>query len=225
MKKRQKCLANKLLATLTACSIVLGAAPVLPTDAAGTRVGVHDPSVIKLDDGSYYIIGSHLAAARSTDLVNWSYTANSDQGTKNTTFFKDIYTDLAKANTWANTSAGYDLSGNLWAPDIVWNPVMNKYCMYLSVNGENWHSSIVLCTADNIDGPYTYVDTIVYSGFETSPANAANSYKNTDVEKVLGANPDLSRYLNSAGRWNAEYGTNAIDPGVFYDETGNLWMV
>ncbi|MBR1553920.1 MAG: RICIN domain-containing protein, partial [Oscillospiraceae bacterium] len=72
---------------------------------------------------------------------------------------------------------------------------------------------------------YTYVDTIVYSGFETNPANSANSYKNTDVEKVLGSNPDLSRYLTSAGRWNAEYGTNAIDPCTFYDEAGNLKMV
>ena len=26
------------------------------------RVGVHDPSIVKLDDGSYYIAGSHLAA-------------------------------------------------------------------------------------------------------------------------------------------------------------------
>ncbi len=205
--------------------LLLSALPVSAVSAAGSRVSVHDPSVIKDKDGSYFIIGSHLGAARSNDLVNWTWAANSNTGTKTTTFFKDIYTDLAKANTWANTSAGYDLSGNLWAPDIVWNPVMNKYCMYLSVNGENWHSSIVLCTADNLEGPYKYVDTIVYSGFETKPANAANSYKNTDVEKVLGANPDLSRYLNNAGRWNAEYGTNAIDPGVFYDEAGNLWMV
>ncbi len=198
-----------------------------PAASAGeyARVSVHDPSIVKLEDGSYYIIGSHLGAGRSDDLMNWTDTANSSAGTKNTTYFSDIYTDLAEPCKWSNTSTGYDLSGNLWAPDIVWNPEMNKYCMYLSVNGENWHSSIVLCTADNIDGPYTYVDTIVYSGFETNPINEANSYKNTDVEKVLGSDPDLGRYLNSEGRWNAEYGTNAIDPGVFYDEAGKLWMV
>lgn len=225
MKKHFKHWTKRVTSLTAAAAMAMTCAPLLPADAAYARVGVHDPSVVKLDDGSYYIIGSHLAAARSSDLMNWTYTADSNKGTKNTTYFKDIYTDLAKANTWANTSTGYDLSGNLWAPDIVWNEEMNKWCMYLSVNGENWHSSIVLCTADNIDGPYTYVDTIVYSGFETNPANAANSYKNTDVERVLGSNPDLSRYLNSAGRWNAEYGTNAIDPGVFYDEAGNLWMV
>lgn len=222
---------KKAAAALMSCSLLVTTAD-LTWSASFTvnageysRVSVHDPSIVKLEDGSFYIIGSHLAAGRSDDLMNWSDTANSAAGTVNTTYFSNIYTDLAKPNEWSNTSSGYDLSGNLWAPDIVWNPEMNKYCMYLSVNGENWHSSIVLCTADNIDGPYEYVDTIVYSGFETDPANAANSYKNTDVEKVLGNDPDLSRYLTSAGRWNAEYGTNAIDPCVFYDESGSLWMV
>lgn len=187
------------------------------------RVSVHDPSIIKLDDGSYYIIGSHLGAARSDDLGSWTPTANSNAGTKNTTFFKDIYTDLAVPAAWSSPSnANYDLSGNLWAPDIVYNEVMEKYCMYLSINGDNYKSSIVLCTADNIDGPYTYVDTIVYSGFNNS---STFNYSKTDVPKVLGDNPDLSRYLDSKGEWNPNYGTNAIDPAVFYDENGSLWMI
>ncbi|MDE6036425.1 MAG: RICIN domain-containing protein [Ruminococcus sp.] len=187
------------------------------------RVGVHDPSIVKLDDGSYYIAGSHLAAARSANLTDWYFTADSQNGTKNTTFFKDIYTDLAIPASWSSPSrADYDLSGNLWAPDIVYNKEMGKYCMYLSINGDDYKSSIVMCTADNIDGPYTYVDTIVYSGFEN---NDTFSYKKTDAEKVLGKNPDISRYLDKNGKWNPQYGTNAIDPAVFYDENGNLWMI
>jgi len=66
------------------------------------RVGVHDPSIVKLEDGSYYIAGSHLAAARSKDLGSWTFTANSNAGTKNTTFFKDIYTDLAVPAAWSS---------------------------------------------------------------------------------------------------------------------------
>lgn len=217
---------KRIMASVLA-AVTLSASMISFPASAGnyTRVSVHDPSVIKLEDGSYFIIGSHLGAARSTDLQNWTWAANSNQGTKNTTFFKDIYTDLAKSAAWAGTSAGYDLSGNLWAPDIIWNPDMKKYCMYLSVNGNGWHSSIVLCTADNVEGPYQYVDTIVYSGFETKPNDQANNYQNSDVEKVLGKNPDLSRYLNGSGKWNADYGTNAIDPCTFYDEQGNLWIV
>ncbi len=94
--------------------------------------------------------------------------------------------------------------------------------MYLSVNGAVWNSSVVLCTADNIDGPYTYQGTIVYSGFTNKSVNNVND---TDVQRVLGSNPDISRYLGSDGSWNAAYGTNAIDPAVFYDEEGDLWMV
>lgn len=185
------------------------------------RVSVHDPSIVKLEEGGYYIIGSHLGAARSDDLQNWYSAANSYLGSTNTTFFNNIYADLAVPEKWSNTTSGYDLAGNMWAPDIIYNKDMGKYCMYLSVNGQVWNSSIVLCTSDKIDGPYTYQGTIVYSGFTN---NAVNNVNDTDVPRVLGQNPDISRYLSN-GSWNASYGTNAIDPAVFYDESGNLWLV
>lgn len=190
-------------------------------NAEYARVSVHDPSIVKLEEGGYYIIGSHLGAARSNDLQNWYSAANSYLGSTNTTFFNNIYADLAVPEKWSNTTSGYNLAGNMWAPDIIYNKDMGKYCMYLSVNGQVWNSSIVLCTADNIDGPYTYQGTIVYSGFTN---NAVNNVNDTDVPRVLGQNPDISRYLSN-GSWNASYGTNAIDPAVFYDENGNLWLV
>lgn len=214
---------EKIVSALMAGCVLLTGTPVgFTADAANyTRASVHDPSIVKLEDGSYYIVGSHLAAARSNDLCSWYSSANSHLGSTKTTFFNNIYTDLAIPEKWSNTTSGYDLSGNLWAPDIVYNPVMNKYCMYLSINGQEWNSSIVLCTADNIDGPYTYQGTIVYSGFTN---NSVNNVNQTDVPKVLGNNPNISRYLSN-GAWNASYGTNAIDPAVFYDENGNLWMI
>ncbi|MBP3379635.1 MAG: RICIN domain-containing protein [Ruminococcus sp.] len=214
---------GKTAGILTAAVLALPGLMAVPGVSAvdHARVSVHDPSVVKLADGGYYIIGSHLGAARSNDLCSWYSAANSHLGTKNTTFFSDIYKDLAVPEKWSNTTNGYDLSGNLWAPDIVYNPAMGKYCMYLSINGQAWNSSIVLCTADNIDGPYTYQGTIVYSGFTN---NSVNNVNDTDVPKVLGNNPDISRYLSGSG-WNASYGTNAIDPAVFYDENGDLWMI
>ena len=36
-----------------------------------SRVSVHDPSIIE-DNGHYYVFGSHLATARSDDLINWT---------------------------------------------------------------------------------------------------------------------------------------------------------
>ena len=34
-------------------------------------VSVHDPSIYKAKDGTYYITGSHIASAESTDLIHW----------------------------------------------------------------------------------------------------------------------------------------------------------
>ena len=44
--------------------------------------------------------------------------------------------------------------------------------MYMSVNGDDWNSVIVLLTADNIEGPYEYVGPVVYSGFSLLFAHA-----------------------------------------------------
>ena len=121
------------------------------------------------------------------------------------------------AQAWSEQGAPgtYDITGNLWAPDVIYNTEMQKWCMYMSVNGNNWYSSIVLLTADNIEGPYTYQAPIVISGF--SEVN----YKRTDIELALGSLEALpSRY---ASPWITTYPNN-IDPCVFYDETGKLRM-
>lgn len=131
------------------------------------------------------------------------------------------------ARAWAakgSTRKGktYDISGNLWAPDVIWNKEMKKWCMYMSVNGDYWYSSIVLLTADNIEGPYEYQAPVVISGFFEN-----NTYKETDLELVIGQQTALpARYAmksDGAGNWGERY-PNSIDPCVFYDEEGKLWM-
>ena len=116
----------------------------------------------------------------------------------------------------------YNISGNLWAPDVIWNKSMKKWCMYMSVNGDYWYSSIVLLTADNIEGPYEYQAPVVISDFFEN-----NSYKDTDLELVIGEQASLpSRYAMKSdgnGNWGERYPNN-IDPCVFYDEHGKLWM-
>ena len=196
------------------------------------RVSVHDPSIV-WDPASqtYYIFGSHRAAAKTTDLMSWSTIPSFVNAT---TFSTPAVTKVKKdgveydfafnAQAWSKRgNARYDITGNLWAPDVIWNPVMNKWCMYMSVNGECWYSSIVLLTSDNIEGPYTYQAPVVISGFHTGDA-----YKDTDLEIVLGTQSSLpSRYSMKgtlvAGNWGERWPNN-IDPCVFYDEEGKLWM-
>ena len=196
------------------------------------RASVHDPSIV-WDPASqtYYIFGSHKAAAKTTDLMSWKTIPSFVNAT---TFSTPAVTKVKKdgveydfafnAQAWSKRgSAKYDISGNLWAPDVIWNPVMNKWCMYMSVNGECWYSSIVLLTSDNIEGPYIYQAPVVISGFHTGDA-----YKDTDLEIVLGTQSSLpSRYSMKgtlvAGNWGERWPNN-IDPCVFYDEEGKLWM-
>lgn len=188
-------------------------------------VTVHDPSVVigyeqtdgtvtgEATEGSkkiYCIFGSHRAWAKSYDLQNWEYFTNNLSTQYATVFATDAI--------WSkNGSSSYNVSGNMWAPDVVWNKKMNKWCMYMSINGDNWFSSIVLLTAESLTGNWTRVGTVVYSGF------TAATYTQTDLLDVTGESAFPSRYvLNRNG--NRTYGLNAIDPCTFYDEEGNLWM-
>lgn len=206
------------------------------TVAMGTaiknRVSVHDPSIIvgtdKAGKKCYYIFGSHMAWAKSYDLQNWTTFTNNIN--------RDYKTIFAKAYDWAdNGDSVYQPSGNLWAPDVIYNTTMKKWCMYMSVNGCSWNSSIVLLTADSLEGDWTYVGPVIYSGFT---ASGTYSYEQTDYVKATGDTTfaNASRYSKSAYQcndgntkceattWNNSTGAHAIDPCVTYDKNGNLWM-
>ena len=202
-----------------------------------TRVSVHDPSIVwEPVSRTYYIFGSHRAAARTTDLMSWSeftapwqnaYTSNCSNAAAFTTpvvtTVKKGGVDVALPNfsalAWAKRgSTSYNVDGNMWAPDVIWNKAMNKWCMYLSVNGDYWYSSIILLTADNIEGPYRYQAPVVMSGFHTG-----TSYKDTDLELIIGTQASLPDRYAVGNSWGSRY-PNCIDPCVFYDEDGKLWM-
>ena len=218
-----------------------------------TRVSVHDPSVVwEPNSQYYYIFGSHRASARSKDLMNWSKVnatwgiVNNSGSTVNGAANNKVFvTNMTKTVTiggeerefgpfdaqawsaayseWRDASGKpWSIDGNMWAPDVVYNPVMKKWCMYLSINGPYWNSSIILLTADKIAGPYVYQGPVVISGFNVSGSPASLSYKNTDLELVIGAQSTLpSRY--NVSNWGRRW-PHCIDPCVFYDEEGKLWM-
>ena len=182
------------------------------------RVSVHDPSIVwEPVSQTYYIFGSHRAAAKTTDMMSWTaFTAPWATATSSDASNSDA---LAEAVKWSKRgSSTYSVDGNMWAPDVIWNKAMNKWCMYLSVNGDNWYSSIVLLTSDNIEGPYLYQGPVVFSGFHTG-----TTYKSTDLEKAIGTQATLPDRYAVGNKWGNRY-PNCIDPCVFYDEDGKLWM-
>jgi len=215
--------------------------------------GVHDPSVVYNNNGTYYIFGSHNAIAKTTDLMNWSSVGNgnlfgtqSSNGTvsvasynnafktnmtKSVKVLKDgLKTDVTFGNfdaaAWscaiAQNGTAWTLAGNMWAPDVIYNVALKKWCLYLSLNGPRWNSTIILLTSVNIEGPYVYQGPVVYTGFRNT-TDPKISWKLTDMELVLGTQTTLPSRYNLGEGWGS-YMPHAIDPCVFYDENGQLWM-
>ena len=102
------------------------------------RVSVHDPSVVwNPQNNTYYIFGSHRAAAKSTDLMNWAsfrapwQTATSNRAANSAAFTTPQVTKVKKngvevdlpafnAIAWAARGGdGYTVDGNMWAPDVI----------------------------------------------------------------------------------------------------------
>ena len=210
------------------------------------RVSVHDPSVVwDANSKTYYIFGSHRASAKSKDMMSWTaFTAPWQTATSKDAANKDAFTTPAvkkvkkggkeidlpafNAHDWSaaiaksGTVSWGSIDRNMWAPDVIWNPTMKKWCMYLSINGLKWNSSIILLTSDNIEGPYLYQAPVVIGGFNVT-SNSGTDYKLTDLELVIGELSTLPERYNVGDKWGDRYPNN-IDPCVFFDEQGKLWM-
>ncbi len=177
------------------------------------RTSCHDPSIFKDFDGTYYIFGTHMGMSYTENLKDWT---NAD-GTFRLSFDTDTINAIRAWNKDSTAGNWYDY---LWAPDVIYNEAMGKYCMYLSANGDDWKSNIVLLTADAATGPYKYAGSVVYGGFDET------NWTETDAQKVLGGDAMPDRYTKNGiknRKWGDAY-PNCIDPCVFYDEEGNLWI-
>ena len=111
---------KKLLAATLSGLMIMSAQAVIPSSAANARVSVHDPSIIK-DNGTYYVFGSHIEAAKSADLMNWRRFSNG-YATNNNVEFGNLSQNLKKAFAWAGEDLE-DCEGGfaVWAPDVVWD--------------------------------------------------------------------------------------------------------
>lgn len=202
----------------------------------------------------YYIYGSHLGRAKTYASGNYQIwktfkTGEENAGTSNSLFadvngklinFKDAYTthvikkvknykgeevDFPNFEAHAWQAKGNNVKGMQWAPDVIYNKTMKKWCMYMSLNGDNWCSTIVCFISDDLEGPWIYQGPVVCSGFSGRYAHngfaASGDWKNTDLAIATGCTSLPQRY--NTDEWSP-YGPNCIDPCVFYDDDDNLWM-
>ena len=211
------------------------------TVGSGSTVAVHDPSVVvayadafgntyaEAGDGRqkvYFVFGTQLSNAYSYDMESWVTFTPTFYGEGTTTVSTDHAQIFKTAAAWSGYTDAATIKGNLWAPDIIYNPAMEKWCLYYSMSGDssNFRSSVFLMTADNITGPYEFDGFVVFSGF--APADKGSGAGLDDYKAVTGDadGSELSRYVNSENKWNNNYGVSCIDPAVLYDEAGDLWM-
>ncbi len=167
-------------------------------------VGVHDPSVVRADDDTFYVVGSHLAMAKSPDLVSWELVA----------------TDVNDANPLFNTYAseiaeGIDYVGGWqgsWASDIIKLADGRWYFYYdhcaTADDGEcDWPRSYLgVAVSEDIEGPYSDLGIFLWSG--QTDQEIANGY---GVGSIVSFDPVVH--------------PNVIDPTAFHDKDGGLWLV
>lgn len=204
------------------------------------RVGIHDPSIVKAEDGTYYIFGSHGCAAKSVDLINWTSVACgvNDSNRMLVPEGKTLREVLAEPFSWTdafqtvNHYSRNDWQTNIWAADVVYNKAMGKYCYYGSTSVWGQTASVIwMATSDNIEGTYEYANSVVYSGFNNLTEDIelirANSmhYSFSNLSEILSDKEiERSSYFQENGEYDGGQYPNAIDPAVFYDNDGNLWI-
>jgi len=213
------------------------------------RVSVHDPSIVKdMDTGTYYVFGSHLATAKSDDLVNWSLICADYQKTDNNPVYGKLAENFAESFEWAGYDDGDHLGGfAVWAPDVYWDDQYEwedgsrgAYLMYYSASSTWRRSCIGFAASKTIGGPYEYVDTLIYSGITADGTVDGAGNRNTkwdndylnfnELLELGSANGGIDeindKWFKSGGsEYNTDYVPNAIDPTIVEGNDDKLYMV
>lgn len=154
-------------------------------------VSVHDPSYVEVD-GTIYVFGSHLAAAKTTDLMHWERFA--DGVNASNPLFNNVVAELEEIFDWSG-------SVGLWANDVT-QLDDGRFYMYPNLSQSDApRASIGLAVADDIEGPYDFQGIFLQSGM----------WNEISEDGVNVYDPLIH--------------PNTIDPHVFYDNDGKLWMV
>lgn len=209
------------------------------------RVSIHDPAAtqVKNENGEseYYVFGTHLSQARTSDFLTWEVPHRTE--------YENMQDNLLLGNTTENLSETFEWAGhddadsagrfNLWAPDVIWNEDFEwangdkgAYLMFYSASSTWRRSAIAMLASQDIEGQYTYVDTIMYSGFTSNDSTDGSTrninYEGTHLPELI-EDETISGYNDMWDRgagteYNTDYAPNAIDPAPFYDEDGNLML-
>ncbi|WP_341937996.1 LamG-like jellyroll fold domain-containing protein [Marinimicrobium sp. C2-29] len=171
----------------------------LPEFAEAT---VHDPSVIKVDE-TYYVFGSHLAAAKSDDLMQWQQVAEGANAAN--PLFDDVQSELRETFEWAQTDT-------LWAADVIQLADGRFYMYYNASRGDSPRSAMGLAVADDVEGPYRNQGIFLRSGMWGQPSEDGTIYDARVHPNVV----DPHAFYDAEGKLWMTYGS--YSGGIFIFE-------
>ncbi len=202
---------------------------------SGATVAIHDPSVF-YDPKSevYYSYGSHMIAAKSYDLVSWTYIANSSTGysTSNQLFSKYYLEEFSQVYSWL----GANVTEGIWALDVIYSEEAEKegndpYFMYVTVVNGSYKSAICLATSKSPEGPFSYQGMIVCSDFSADDVTSTNLLQVMNAKSISELDSQHKSlyfkplsYTGTSSEWYKANLPDAIDPAPYYDKEGNLYL-
>lgn len=180
---------------------------------------VHDPSVMKADDGYYYMYqtdasygnaheaGGHFHCRRSQNLVDWEYLGGTMQ--ESPAWVKEKLNTLRAEEGLApieNPNYGY------WAP-VVRKIRNGLYRMYYCI-----------VVNDNIDGENSWGERAFIGLMETADP-ASNQWEDKGYVICSSSDKGMNDYGRpSASDWNAYFKYNAIDPTLVITSDNRHWL-
>ena len=172
------------------------------------ETSVHDPSIIRAEDGYFYIYGSHMAAARSLDLMAWeTISQNAQEGC---TLVDNVQEEMKTALAWAQTNT-------FWAPSVQQLKDGRYYMYYCCCRGDSPLSALGLAVSEKPEGPYKDLGVFLYSGMQGTSADGTR-YDATRHPNVI----DPHTFYDKDGKLWMVYGS--YSGGIYIlemnDETG-----
>lgn len=170
----------------------------LPENPSFSTAAVHDPSVYyDISSGTYYAFGTHYAVASSKDLVNWKQEV-SDQTLTHAQEWKALYGDESitfNGNTWPKA---LESTVNLVQPvgDTTWAPDVQKI-------GSKYY---------------------MYYSLTRDFGSSASAIGRVEADNIMGPYSNNTIIVESVTSTDPAK-PNCIDPELFYDKDGKLWMV
>ena len=168
----------------------------IPTFGQQSNASVHDPSVFQDPaDGKFYVFGSHYAVASSYDLVEWEQEVG-DKG------WSQLY-----------GTAAYTKNGIQW-PRALQETVDT---VTPSATKENTIDTTWAPDVEYYNGKY-----YMYYSLTKAFGSRESVIGRVESDNVLGPYDNNVIIVSSMG--GSGSAPNCIDPELFYDKDGKLWM-